>query len=264
MYVCGNTGGPPVLYQIAITNGTMNGLGTPLAVISNTTTPCSPVTDVMNPNVSGGPTEWLFASVQTQGVNSACSNGGCVFNFKDTSWQPSTAYTVGQEVLDTHLQIQVVSVSGTSGGATPGWSTITGHSTTDGTVHWLNQGAESAFTLPAWQPGHPYALHNKILDANKNVEFVTTAGTSGGTVPTFNATAGSITSDGATLKWTNLGAIGSHAAAEAGGTSGIIWDNIVGSGTQPGASQVYFSTLNGGCGAGADGCAVQASQSALQ
>ena len=266
LYVCGNTGGPPVLYQIAIAAGTMNGLGTPLAVISNATTPCSPVTDLMNPNVSGGPAEFLFASVQTQGVSSACSNGGCVFHFKDTPWQPSTAYTVGQEVLDTHLQIQVVSVAGTSGSATPGWSAIIGHSTTDGSVHWLNQGAESAFTLAAWQPNHAYALHNKILDANKNVEFVTTAGTSGGTVPTFSMTAGGITSDGATLKWTNLGAIGTAALAAAGGTSGIIIDNTVGSGTLAGASQVYFSTLsNQACGtSGTGGCAVQASQSALQ
>jgi hypothetical protein len=264
MYVCGNTGGPPVLYQIGITAGTMNGFGTPLAVIANTTTPCSPVTDLMNPNVSGGPTERLFASVQTQGVNSACSNGGCIFNFKDTPWQPATAYTVGQEVLDTQLQIQVVSVAGTSGSATPGWSTTVGNPTTDGTVQWLNQGAEAAFTVATWQSGHAYALHQKILDANNNVEFVTTAGTSGGTVPTFNTTAGGNTSDGATLQWTNLGAIGTAALAAAGGTSGIIIDNTVNSGTQPGASQVYFSTLNGGCGSGTDGCAVQASQPALQ
>jgi hypothetical protein len=51
-----------------------------------------------------------------------------------------------------------------------------------------------------------------------------------------------------------------------GGTSGIIIDNIVGSGTLAGASQVYFSTLSGGCGGtgDTDGCAVQASQAALQ
>jgi len=51
-----------------------------------------------------------------------------------------------------------------------------------------------------------------------------------------------------------------HALSTAGGTSGIIMDNIVGT---AGSSQVYFSTLGtGGCGAG-NGCAIQASQAGL-
>jgi hypothetical protein len=266
LYVCGNTGGPPILYQVGIQSGAMNGLGTAGPVLSNSTTPCSPVSDVLNPNVAGGTTEWVFASVETGGASAGCGAGGCIFNFKDTPWKPRTAYTVGQEVLDNHFQIQVVSVAGTSGNVAPGWSTIIGHSTTDATVHWLNQGVQSAFALAAWQPSHLYALHSKILDNNKNVQFVTTAGTSGGSIPTFNTTAGGITSDGATVKWTNLGALGTAALAAAGGTSGIIVDNTVGSGTLPGASQVYFSTLsNQVCGtSGTGGCAVQASQPALQ
>ena len=55
-----------------------------------------------------------------------------------------------------------------------------------------------------------------------------------------------------------------------GGTSGVIIDNTVGSGTLAGASQVYFSTLsnqacvgNGSTGSGSGGCAVQASQAGL-
>jgi hypothetical protein len=65
------------------------------------------------------------------------------------------------------------------------------------------------------------------------------------------------------VTWKNLGANGTAALAAAGGTSGIIIDNTVSGG---GASQVYFSTLsNQPCGtSGAGGCAVQASQSALQ
>src|SRR4029077_16637905 len=162
--------------------------------------------------------------------------------------------------------IQVVSVAGTSGTTAPRWSQIAGHTTTDGTLHWLDQGLQSAVTLATWIPSHPYSLHAKILDGNNNVEFVTTAGTSGTTVPTFSTTAGAITSDGATLKWTNLGALGTAALPAAGGTSGIIIDNTVGSGTQAGASQIYFSTLSDQtCGtSGTGGCAVQASQPALQ
>jgi hypothetical protein len=54
--------------------------------------------------------------------------------------------------------------------------------------------------------------------------------------------------------------------AGSGGTSGIIIDNAVGTGTMAGSSQVYFSTHgNQTCGtSGTGGCAVQASQSALQ
>jgi hypothetical protein len=209
----------------------------------------------------------MFASAETGGVSSVCAAGGCIFNFKDTPWKASTAYAVGQEVLDSHFQIQVVTVAGTSGASAPGWSTIVDHSTADGTVHWLDQGLQSAFTLAAWIPTHAYALHSKILDGNNNVEFVTTAGTSGGTIPIFNTAAGGITSDGAgALRWTNLGALGTAALPAAGGTSGIIIDNTVGSGTQVGASQVYFSTLSDQvCGtSGTGGCAVQASQPALQ
>ncbi|MGC2367327.1 MAG: hypothetical protein WA555_20155 [Candidatus Sulfotelmatobacter sp.] len=96
--------------------------------------------------------------------------------------------------------------------------------------------------------------------------MVTTAGPSGLTIPTFNSTAGGTTTDG-TVTWTNVGAIGTAALPAAGGTSGIIIDNIVGSGTLAGASQVYFSTLSDqtcATSGGSGGCAVQASQSALK
>jgi hypothetical protein len=62
-----------------------------------------------------------------------------------------------------------------------------------------------------------------------------------------------------------VGALATVAAPQSGGTSGIIVDNTVGSGTLVGASQVYFSTLgNQACGtSGTGGCAIQASQSSL-
>ena len=63
-----------------------------------------------------------------------------------------------------------------------------------------------------------------------------------------------------------LGTLATVSLAATGGTSGIIMDNTVGSGTLAGASEVYFSTQgNQTCGTtGTGGCAVQASQSALQ
>jgi hypothetical protein len=67
--------------------------------------------------------------------------------------------------------------------------------------------------------------------------------------------------------WTNAGPLPVAAFQANGGTSGAIIDNTVDPHSLSGASQVYFSTLkdqtcttSGGTG----GCAVQASQSALQ
>jgi len=265
LYVCGNTGGPPVLYQVAIQNGTLGTVSAGPVLSTSTSTPCSPVTDVYNPNASGGITEWLFASVENGGAATGCSSGGCIFNLKDTAWQPSTAYVIGQEVLDSNLHIQVVSVAGTSGASAPFWNISTGGSTSDHTVTWLDQGPASAFTLPAWTGSHHYTKGTEILDAHNNVELVTTAGNSGGSLPSFNITPGLTTHDG-TVTWTNVGAIATAAAAEAGGTSGMVIDNVVGSSIQAGASNIYFSTLsNQNCGtSGTGGCAVQASQAGLQ
>ena len=268
LYVCGNTGGPPILYQVAIGDGVLGASTAGPVLSAGATTPCSPVTDILNPSASGGPTEWLFASVQDDGSSNSCASGGCIFNFVDTPWLPSTAYSVGQEVLDDHIQIQVVKAAGTSGTSAPFWTGTLGGTTTDNTVRWIDQGQQSAFTRPAWVANHSYAKNTKILDNNNNVELVTSSGSrsSGGTMPAFNVTAGGTTSDGTDgLVWTNVGALATVAAPQSGGTSGIIVDNTVGSGTLVGASQVYFSTLgNQACGtSGTGGCAIQASQSSL-
>lgn len=266
LYVCGGTGGSPALFQVAIHAGAFTTVTQGPTLSASPITQCSPVTDVLNASVSGGATEWIFAGVQAGGIATGCS-GGCLFNFKDTPWQPSTAYTVGQEVVDSHFQIQVVSVAGTSGATAPSWATIPGHVITDGSVHWLDQGTQSV-APPAWAPNFTYVKGSKIL-ASGNVQLATTHGTSGGTIPSFNPIPGGTTSDG-TEVWTSVGAIGTASLHVAGGTSGIIFDNIVGSGTLAGASQVYFSTLSdqpcvtSGTSTGTGGCAVQASQSALQ
>ena len=264
LYVCGNTGGTPALFQVPITAGVL-GTAIPGPTLSASAAPCSPVTDLLNPNASGGPTEHMFAGAEAGGLSSGCSTGGCIFNFKSTPWQPSTVYTVGQEILDNHFQIQVVSGGGTSNATVPSWSTTAGGVTTDGTVSWVDQGVQSAVTPGAWVHGHPYTKGSKIFDSSNNVQLVTTGGTSGASTPAFNTAVGGTTHDG-TVTWTNVGVIGTAAMAAAGGTSGIILDNTVGSGTLSGASQVYFSTLGDqACGtSGTGGCAVQASQSALK
>ena len=269
LYVCGNTGGPAILYQVPISVGAF---GTPIPgpVLSNgaaTITPCSPVSDIFNPNVSSIASEWIYASVQSVGTWAACSGGGCLFSFNSTPWKASTAYSVGQEVLDDHLNINVVTNAGTSGTTTPRWST-NGHTTSDGTVTWLEQGAESGFMPAAWVASHAYSKSKRILDPNGNIEIVTSPATgtalSGTSIPTFSTAPGGTTTDGTgTLVWTNIGAIATAALPAAGGTSGIIIDNTVT--TPAGTSQIYFSTLsNQSCGTGTGGCAIQASQSGLK
>jgi len=265
-YVCGNTGGPPTLYKVAVAAGGFGAVTTG-PVLSASTTPCSPVTDVENPNASGGSTEWIFVSADANGIAINCTTG-CIYNFKNTPWKPSTAYALGQEVLDTHFKIQVVTTAGTSGTTTPAWSTTGGTFTTDGTVRWYNQGLTTQIINGVWVRLTVYPVGTTILDSNNNIEVVTTAhgsDKSGGTLPVWSTTAGTTTPD-STLTWTNLGPVAASSLASAGGTSGVIIDNFVGSGTLAGASQVYFSTLsNETCGAsGTGGCAMQASQAALQ
>jgi len=266
LYVCGNTGGPPVLYQVPVAAGTMK---TPVAgpVISNTTTGCSPVTDVLNPNATGGATEWLFAGVQTQGLGNSCASGGCAMNFKDTQWKASTSYVLGQQILDSHFQVQTVRTAGKSGAVAPTWSMTLGLLTNDGAaLKWVNQGAQAA-SHGTWQATHVYSLNTLIVDSNNNIQLVIGGGTSkAGTHPVWATTIYTVTADN-TVRWRNVGSLATASMAAAGGTSGMIIDNTVSSGTMAGASQVYFSTQgNQTCATsgGTGGCAVQASQSALQ
>jgi hypothetical protein len=109
-------------------------------------------------------------------------------------------------------------------------------------------------------------LRAEILDANGNVQAVTTAGTSGFLQPNFNMAVNGQTTDSG-VRWRNVGLLATFSIRAAGGSSGIIVDNTVGPGTLAGASQVYFSTqANQTCttSGGTGGCAIQASQSALK
>jgi len=267
LFVCGNTGGVPTLYAIPIQAGVF---GTPSAVTTlakaGHNVACSPVADVYNPNATGGPTERVFVSVQGFGLGSPCGTSGCIMSFVDTPWKPSTPYAIGQRVF-TRSQfgnvsnVQVVVTAGTSGIVPPNWGNSAGTTRTDGTVTWLNQGTLTP-NLPAWAASHSYGANARIVDSNGNLE-IASAGTSGGTPPACNTTAGLTTTDNG-VTWRNAGASSTASLVATGGTSGIIVDNVS---TFTGASQVYFSTLaDGACttNGGNGGCAVQASQSGLQ
>jgi hypothetical protein len=272
LYVCGNTGGDPTVYQVQIAAGVLGSVITGPA-LSTAATGCAPVSHVLNPNATGGSTEFIFASVQNHGTTGSCGGGGCVMNFKSTPWTALTAYTLGQEVVDTHFQVQMVNKAGTSGSSAPSWSTVVGATTTDGigagAANWLNLGVTTAATPAAWQASHAYAVGKYIEDTNFNIEVVTaiigTGHSKAGAHPTWKTLVGQTTTDNH-VTWTNAGPA-PGAVAAAGGTSAVIIDNTVGTGTEAGASQIYFQTQsNQTCttSGGTGGCAVQASQSALK
>lgn len=56
------------------------------------------------------------------------------------NWAASTAYAVGQEIVDTNNNIERVVIAGTSGTVQPAWSTTLGAQTVDNTVTWQNLG----------------------------------------------------------------------------------------------------------------------------
>jgi len=141
LYVCGNAGGSPTLYQVPINAGAFGAVHAgPNVAGANVT--CSPVTEIYNPNATGGPFDWIFLSVQNNGSLTNCASGGCVMSFIVTAWQKANAYSLNQEILDSNLNIQKVTTAGTSGNSQPSWATSPGVTTSDGTgtLVWTNQG----------------------------------------------------------------------------------------------------------------------------
>jgi hypothetical protein len=172
---------------------------------------------------------------------------------------------VGQEVLDSNYHNEVVLTAGISGATTPAWNTGLAGMTTDGTVTWLDQGHQTA-SYGFWHALWPnFNYPDEIVDVNNNIELCTNTGGTSGSSVTFNTAINGATTDG-TVTWLNVGPSATASILTTGGTSGVIIDNVVSSGVLAGTSQVYFTTLgNQTCGtSGTGGCAVQASQSALQ
>ena len=270
-YICGNTGANPTLFVVPIQAGVMQPAA-PVATLTGpaSTAACSPVTDVFAPGTAGNAaTERLFVSVQSNSLGAGCGGGGCIQSLIDTPWQASTAFSVGQEILvNSSGPLTFVAVqAGTTGATQPNWPSTAGVTKNDGGVVWLNQG-NPATPISPWQATHSYStVGGRIVDSNGNVEVIQTAGTSGASHPVWATTPGTTTPDGTGLVWINAGAYPFAAFPAPGGTCGIIVDNIVPPGTLAGASQVYFTplkdevcTTSGTVG----GCAIQASQQALQ
>lgn len=98
-YVCGldSAGSDSVVYEFGFssTTGRLNSSSTTsLAVTSANNTPCSPLTEIYNPNASGGAKDQLFLSVLDRGVGATCNNKPCVFQIDITN-APATL-SIGQ------------------------------------------------------------------------------------------------------------------------------------------------------------------------
>ena len=266
LYVCGDTGGAPVMYRIPIAAGVMGSPvpGATLTALARTPA-CSPVTDFPNPNASPNKAELLFFSVQNFGQ--PCGNRGCLMNFVDLPWQANTHYNAGEEILvirtaNNVAYIQAATNGGTTGSTAPTWPGLMGKKTTDNGITWINQGVTTVTPLGGWTANHTYGQQARISDGT-NVEITIQAGMSGNTPPAWNPTIGGTTNDNAAI-WVNVGPWPSSSLTLAGGTGGVIVD---GTSTATGASQIYFftqgnqtCTTSGGTGV----CAVQASQANLK
>ena len=117
------------------------------------------------------------------------------------TWAPTTAFTAGQLIVDNsspnpHVQ-QVVGPGMT--GTTEGPFNTSGGYTTDGSVVWLDRG------LATYQPTHAYNVGDAFSDGT-DIQQALTAGTSGGSAPSFTHTPGAVTPDNAAV-WTDEGVL---------------------------------------------------------
>lgn len=190
-----------------------------------------------------------------------------------TLWTANTAFTVGQYILDTNGNIQKVTTAGTTSGSQPAWSVTDFTTTADNTVTWTKYGNQvsnwgvitptSAPTstpgntvsaaLKYWGPGVTFPAHYVILDSNGNLQIISGAGTTGGTIPLW-ATSFLATTIDAGAAWQNAGAPAAWAAVHAYTTNTypfIVLDSngnlqLVSTAGTSGATQPTWNAVVGG------------------
>lgn len=179
-----------------------------------------------------------------------------VTRYSHPAWVASTAYAVGQPVLNSGNPYVCIT-AGTS--ASSGGPTTTSTNITDGTAHWKFIGAA------AWAATHAYVIGDAVTNSG-NFYVCTAAGTSAGSGgPT--TTSNNIT-DNTTLRWTYMGAP-SNPLLPVPWASGTVYatNDLVTSG-----AEIYLCTTGAtagataptGTGAGiSDGAAVWSSVSVL-
>jgi hypothetical protein len=275
LYACGSVDGgnsrAPTLWRIPITN---NVIGAATAVVTMTSTPgggevgasCSPITTIKN-----GAKEYLFTSVTANGnVAVPGCTGACIYQFEVAAYTTGISYdttTPAGQTVSTAVKYMSVSTSANL-------------NTTEATVQTTLATAATFTSIIINQTGatgitrsHNYlvrknganttlgcnvaAFGNTSCSGTGSVLFaagdkidVSVVRSGGGGTDTAGAIRVQLAGPPPPSPPITAGA----GLAAAGGTSGIVVDNIS---STAGASQVYFSTLD------RPGRAVQASQAGL-
>jgi hypothetical protein len=142
LYVCGNIGGNPTLYQINVSStGTLGTVTTGPNVASATTT-CSPVVEFYNPNAAGGAKDWIFLNTQASAVTgspiSCPTASGCLMSFDVTmgSTISTSTATVAKTTVAGGASGVVVDNSATASGDSQVYFTplLTGTCTTSSAI----------------------------------------------------------------------------------------------------------------------------------
>jgi hypothetical protein len=125
------------------------------------------------------------------------------------TWTATTAYTVGEMVLDSNNNVQICTTAGNSGSTEPSsWATSVGATTTDGTVTWTCAGPSWV-----WKASATTVLDQQLRDSNNNIQQCVLAGTSAASAPTWSQIYGGITVDG-TAQWQCYGPTLASGASE--------------------------------------------------
>lgn len=227
----GSFSGVNAFYEFRLQNGTIKVIADTSAKVADITTASATIF-----NKSAGSGQTYFQSVlNTLFIGNGVDQKKYAYTTNvwaaNTSYTPALTYSVGNiaqpgfTLIDSNGNLQVLTTAGTSGGVQPIWSTTYGATTTDNTATWTcyasplqNWGIVAPSTAaspvnaalpsppyPAWAASTFYSpTAVTIVDTNGNVQTVTTAGTTGGSQPTWNITVGGTTADGSVV-WTNQG-----------------------------------------------------------
>jgi hypothetical protein len=200
------------------------------------TAPNSPTFSVIKETTNTGGTLWVC----TTGGNSGSTSPWATTATNLIVWVSNTVYQVGQKIVDSNGNIQMVTVSTppskSGGGGHPAWATTIGNNTSDNNLTWKCFGPAygvitakestgvtwicvGTSTAATWVAGQLYYLPKggfyapsssnhyggaAVIDTNNNGEFVINTGVSNSTVPSWNATVGGDTTDNS-ITWFNNG-----------------------------------------------------------
>jgi hypothetical protein len=130
------------------TTSTLNGLQNVLTIAGSVIT--TPTTTAGTGSESESGAMIVYSNFRTNGVLTE-------WDKIIPNWAAGFAYQVGDSILDSNGNLQVVSVAGTSGGTAPAWGTLFGQATPDGvSTVWINSG----------QPGPSTAIPIHAYDKN--------------------------------------------------------------------------------------------------